>query len=360
MDGLTATSEDSDRSTISPRDLERHCTAILLSVGAGEQVATIVAASMVLAEARGQSSHGVARLATYVKRIQNGLIQPNAEPTIVHETGAVAVLDANAGFGHVAGLRAMELCVDKAHQFGVGVVSVRNSTHFGIASIFADHASARRCIGIATSNAAPRMAPPGACTPVLGTNPLAVAIPGSSGSAFTLDMATSVAALGKILAARDAGHSIPEGWALTADGATTTDAAVAASDGLILPLGGPKGFGLALVLEVLSAVLSGASAGQHAGSMYRTWNRPEDLGHFFLALSTVAFRPGQAYEESLDDLCSQVHSAQPIRAGDRTLLPGELEADRERDTRTRGIPLNRTLRMALENAAMAAGMDLPL
>ena len=95
--------------------------------------------------------------------------------------------------------------------------------------------------------------------------------------------------------------------------------------------------------------------------MYRTWNRPEDLGHFFLALSDVAFRPGQAYAEiNSDDLCSQVHSAQPIRAGDRTLLPGELEADRERDTRTRGIPLNRTLRMALENAAMAAGMDLPL
>ena len=309
------------------------------------------------AEARGQSSHGVGRLDTYVRRIRASLIHPNAIPTVVSELAAVAVLDANAGFGHVAGLRAMDLCIAKAGEYGIGAVAVRNSSHFGIASIFAERASAQGHIGVATSNGPARMAPVGARTAVLGTNPIAVAVPGPPQAVFTLDMATSVVALGKILASRDAGQPIPEGWAISADGAATTDAA-AAAEGTVLPLGGPKGFGLALVLEVLGAVLSGANAGQDAGSMYQTWDRAEGLGHFFVAISVSAFRDFGEFEDALSALIRQVHLAEPIRPGERVFVPGEIEAERERRAHEDGIALTGDMRTALERAAASAGTAL--
>lgn len=333
--------------------------SILRAVGTPEYDARVVAGSLVRAEARGQSSHGVRRLDTYVQRIQAGLIRVGTSPTTVLETSGVAVLDAGAGFGHVAGIRAMELCTDKARNGGIGAVAVRNSTHFGIASVFAERATESDCIGIATTNGAAWMPPVGAKSAVLGTNPIAIAVPGPAKVSFTLDMATGVVALGKILAARDSGERIPLGWALTRDGIPTTDSA-AAADGLILPMAGPKGFGLALALEVLSAVLGGASVGQSAGSMYRTWDRSEDLGHFFVAILIDAFRPRKEFDDALRELVSQVRSAQPSQDSSPIWLPGEMEAERERSAEADGLPISETMRSSLERAAATAGLALTL
>jgi LDH2 family malate/lactate/ureidoglycolate dehydrogenase len=341
-----------------PLETLRNATVEILR-GANVPVrdASTVADSIAAAEARGQSSHGVMRLDTYVKRVQAGLIAVGVTPRPIRETASTVLLDAGAAFGHVAGVHAMDLCIEKAAQTGVGAAAVRNSSHFGIASFFAMRAATHGYIGIATSNGAARMPPVGTRTAVLGTNPVAVAVPRTNLAPIVLDMATSVAALGRILAARDARELIPEGWALALDGRATTDAAVAA-EGLLLPFAGPKGFGLALVLEILCAVLSGASAGRRAGSMYRTWDRPEDLGHFFMALAIDAFTTHDAFDAALHDVADQVHGADPLEAGGTAYLPGELEDRHERRARTEGIRLTPALSSALVRAATSAGVTL--
>jgi LDH2 family malate/lactate/ureidoglycolate dehydrogenase len=352
MDGLGQVRAGS---AVHPDALQASCVAILEAVGVDVQVAEVVARSLVTAEARGKSSHGIARLPTYVRRVKEKLIDPNAPPRVVTEGPATAVIDGGSGFGHYIGLRAMSIAVEKARTSGLGAVSVRNSTHFGIAALFAESAGREGYIGIATSNGPAWMAPPGTSTRILGTNPIAIAVPGAPGSAFVLDMATSVAALGKILALRDAKQPIPAGWALAPDGTPTTDSAVAA-DGLLLPFAGHKGFGLALVLEVLSAVLSGASVGQSAGSMYRSWDAPEGLGHFFLALSVEAFRARASYEEWLSELVEQVRSAEALDPTARVFLPGEIEAQRQLKAYEQGIRIERELEIALRRSAEAAGL----
>ena len=241
MDGLSRTS------TVTAEELIATCQRILEAVGTPLDPAAIVGRSLTAAELRGVSSHGVSRLPAYLRRVRAGLIKPAAEPEIVAETPASVTIDGGAGFGHAVGWHGMGLAMARAATEGIGAAAVRNSTHFGIAGFFAERAAAEGMVGIATSNGAALMAPPGTRTRVLGTNPIAIAIPARDGKPIILDMATSSAALGKILLARDAGTPIPGDWALDLDGSPTTDPAVAAS-GLLTPLGGHKGFGLALAL----------------------------------------------------------------------------------------------------------------
>lgn len=342
-------------SRFEPPDLEALAARILTGNGVAAEDAAVVAKSLVRADLRGQPSHGLLRLETYVKRVQAGLTSRVSEASLVLETPALAVFDGGAGFGHVIGLKVMDWCVERAAQTGIAAATVRNSTHFGIAATFALHAAAAGMIGVAASNGAARMPPVGTRTAVLGTNPLAVAIPRSAGDAILLDMATSATALGKILVARGRGDRIPEGWAITKAGEPTTDPSEALA-GLLLPMAGPKGFGLALVLEVLSACLSGAPPGRGAGSVMNTWDRPEGLGHFFLAIAPKTFGGETAFYASVDELAAQVHGAEPASEGARGLLPGEIEARAEAEGSRNGIPLPAMTVESLRRLADAAGV----
>lgn len=332
------------------------CIAILAAAGVPNDEAEIVAESLVAAELRGQASHGVVRLDTYVRRLHAGLIRPGAELVVIADAPALTVYDARDGFGHVVGIRVMDACIARARETGIAAAAVRNGTHFGIAGIFALRAAAAQMIGLATSNAAARMPPHGAKTPVLGTNPLAIAVPSPDGGSILLDMATSATALGRILMAQERGEEIPEGWALTKDGRPTRDPAEAIS-GSLLPMAGPKGFGLALMLEVLSACLSGASVGRSAGSMYSTWDRPEGLGHFFLAISPDAVGRASDFLQRVAELARQVHGAEPLEGAAAPLLPGEPEALREVDSRREGVALTPSVRDALRR--LAAASEIP-
>jgi ureidoglycolate dehydrogenase (NAD+) len=352
MDGL------SQPATLSADALIAACQRILEAVGTPAEPAAIVGRSLTAAELRGVSSHGVSRLPAYLRRVQAGLIKPAAEPAIVAESPASVTIDGGAGFGHAVGWHGMGLAMARAATEGIGAAAVRNSTHFGIAGFFAERAAADGLIGIATSNGAALMAPPGTRARVLGTNPISIAIPAPGDAPIVLDMATSTAALGKILLARDAGTPIPGDWALDQDGNPTTDPAVAAS-GLLTPLGGHKGFGLALALEVLSAGLSGAAAGPDAGSMYRTWERPENLGHWFLAIDPKAFAGIDAFLGTVAGLAAAVHDAEPIRPGQDALLPGEIERRQEDRARRDGISVTAAMAASLEEAASLAGMASP-
>jgi LDH2 family malate/lactate/ureidoglycolate dehydrogenase len=352
MDGLTRPA------TLSAEDLEAVCERILGAVGTPPDTATIVARSLTTADLRGVSSHGVSRLPAYLRRVQAGLIRPAARPEVVAETPASVTLDGGAGFGHASGWHAIGLAIERATTQGVAAAAVRNSTHFGIAGLFAERAAVSGMVGVATSNGAALMAPPGTRTRVLGTNPLAIALPLGDDVPIVLDMATSTAALGKILLARDAGSPIPGDWALDLNGTPTTDPAIAAG-GLLTPLGGHKGFGLAFALEAVSAALSGASAGPDAGSVYRTWDRPEDLGHFFLAIDPRAFAGIEQFISTVRALAIAVHHAEPVGDGQGALLPGEIERRRETRARRDGLEVAPAMAASLEEAAKLAGMESP-
>jgi ureidoglycolate dehydrogenase (NAD+) len=352
MDGLSQTA------TVTADELIAACQRILEAVGTPADPAAIVGRSLTAAELRGVSSHGVSRLPAYLRRVQAGLIKPAAEPEIVAETPASVTIDGGAGFGHAVGWHAMGHAMARATTEGIGAAGVRNSTHFGIAGFFAERAATAGLVGIATSNGAALMAPPGTRTRVLGTNPISIAFPARGGEPIVLDMATSTAALGKILLARDAGTPIPGDWALDLEGNPTTDPAVAAG-GLLTPLGGHKGFGLALALEVLSAGLSGAAAGPAAGSMYRTWDRPEGLGHWFLAIDPGAFAGMEVFLGTVASLAAAVHEAEPIRPGHAALVPGELERRQEDRARRDGISVTTAMATSLDEAASLVGMASP-
>jgi LDH2 family malate/lactate/ureidoglycolate dehydrogenase len=339
--------------------LEEVCVEILCTVGVPRDEAEVISRSLVTAELWGVSSHGVSRLPIYVRRVQAGLVRAGAPITVARNGIGTALLDGGGGFGHVIGHRAMATCVDRARTYGIGAVAVRNSTHFGIAGIFALDAVRSGMIGIVASNAFPRMPPVGARTAILGTNPLAIGVPAPGAFPLLLDMATSTAALGKVLQARDDGRPIPEGWALTRDGEPTTDARLAA-EGLLLPAAGPKGFGLALMLEVLSAVLSGASIGLETGSLYGSWDRSEGLGHFFAAISIESFMPLEQFVSRVGDLIAQVKSAKLLSPDGFVRLPGEVEALHQAESQRMGIPLGPAQLTMLKELAANTGTAIGL
>ncbi len=345
--------EDPDRRVSADR-LTEVGVELLVAAGAPDEEARIVSTSLTRAEMRGQGSHGFIRLPTYVKRMQAGLIRVGVPLTLVHESTVGQTFDAGAAFGHVAATRAMDACIDRARSTGIAIAVIRNSTHFGVAGLFAEQAAAQDMIGVTMSNGAPRMAPHGGSKAVLGTNPLAFAVPTRLGYPLVLDMATSVAALGKIVEAQSKGSAIPDGWALGPDGAPTTDAS-AAMAGVLLPMAGAKGSGLALILEILSAILSGSSFGPNAGSMYRTWDRPENLGHLVGAIALDAFTSADRFHRDLAELITQITAG----SGDPSkpvLLPGEIEARREAETTASGIDLGANVVSALDEAAVLAGI----
>jgi LDH2 family malate/lactate/ureidoglycolate dehydrogenase len=315
------------------------CFQILEALGVPGRDAGIVTNSLITADARGVSSHGISRLPVYAQRLQAGLINPTPDIKVIRDSPSAVLLDGANGFGHVVGARAMSTCLAKAGATGAAVAGVRQSTHFGTAGFFAQMATEEDMIGIVGSNGAPRMAAWGGRTSLLGTNPLAIAAPTGGSDPLLLDMATSAVALGKVILAAKRGEPIPTGWAMDIEGRPTTEAQ-AALDGLMLPLGGPKGSGLALMLDVLGGVLTGACFGMGIGSMYRDWDRSEGLGHVFIAIDIGRFLPIEEFKQRIDDLCAQVMGSDLAQGFDSIYLPGELEFLKERDHRTRGIQVD--------------------
>ena len=346
--------------TVDPVVLEAACRAILTAVDVPDEDAALVASSLVTAELRGQPTHGVMRLPTYVERIQHGLIDVAVPLIQVSETAATMLFDGNNGLGHVMGARARDSCIERAARTGLALAVVRRSSHFGTAGFFAQRAIDAGVIGFAATNTASLMAPVGALEAVLGTNPLAVAVPVRDGHPILLDMATSTTSLGAILQARENRRPIPDSWALGPDGRPTTDADVAARTRLLQPSGGHKGFGLAFVVEVLTSVLGRAAVGREAGSMYNTWDRPENLGHVFAALDPSVGSPVEDFFDGMDRLMNQVLAAARADPAIHVYLPGEPEFARELERREGGISLPEARRQELLTLADGIGITVEL
>ncbi len=315
---------------VSPNELQRGVATIFVGCGLDEVSAEVVAESLVQADLRGVSSHGVVRVPTYVGGLRHGSINPRPSLAVVVDEGPRAVVDGDNGMGQVGANRAMQLAVERALEHGIGAVGIRRSMHCGAMAHWALQASRVDCIGIATTNAGLNMAPTGGRDRIVGNNPIAIAVPTNRAWSMVLDMATSVVAGGKLDVAAIRGQKIPYGWATDLDGAPTDDPATARK-GLLLPVGGPKGYGLALMLDVLAGVLTGARFGGGLG--------PPGSGQFFIALRVDGFMGVQEFKARMDEVIDQIHRSALAPGSNRIFVPGEIEDATERERRATGLPL---------------------
>lgn len=343
--------------TIGIDELRRWCTVVLQTAGASAAAAGATADCLVDASRRGLDSHGVVFLSFYLPRLRAGTTKGDAEPVVEIDLPALALVDGRDGLGAYVGRFAMELCCSKARSTGAAAVAVRDSSHFGAASFYAEVAAAAGCVGLVFSNSDPGMAPLGALGPILGTNPLAIAAPAPPHFPRpSLDIATSVVAQGRIILAARSGASIPEEWAIGRDGRPTTDPDEALLNS-VLPMAGHKGFGLAFMIDVLTACLSGALLSPEIPGDPND-PRPQKTGHFFVAVNVESLRDQKEYEQSLCELISRVHTAPRADWAECFLIPGEREALVAKE-RAVAIPLTEPTLALLRNLGEDYGAPFP-
>ena len=327
------------------------------SLGATADEAAIIADGLMTASQwwhPGQGQ-GLEKLFRYHRRVKNGGIAPDAPMQWLRDAPAFALLDAARGFGYVAAHRAMTRAVEKAKTSGIAMVGVRHSNHFGIAGYHAMTAAKAGLIGWAFTNSKAEMAPWGSAQPVLGTNPWGIAIPRGGAHAIVLDMALTMSGKGMMRWYELEGRAMPDNWALTPDGQTTTDPA-AAREGPMLPIGEYKGYGLSLVTDVLAGVMTGALFGMDVFQDDTNY----DVGHFMLAVDPAAMMSESEFQTRLAQLAAQVKSAPAIDAGRPVLLPGEVEFGRMAQRAEAGIPVSRETVAQLRTLAQDLGMDFTL
>lgn len=333
----------------------RQIRAILGAIGLEEADAEATAEVLLAADLMGIDSHGAALLALYEGLVRDGGTAARRRIAVEHERAAVARIDGGGGFGHQPTSLAVEMAAERAERFGLAAVAVRRSGHYGAAGVYARRLAERGLIGISTSSVwVGAIVPTGGLEPRLGTNPFAFAAPSASGRPFLLDMATSTAAIGKIKIAKRAGEPIPEGWALTREGAPERDPVAALRDTLLVPLGGHKGYGLAAMVEILSSALSGAAltpVREAPGG-----GAPHDVGHFVLALDPGLVRGSRAaFEADLDRLADGLRATPPADPARPVLVAGDPERAREADRLARGVPLPEPLAALLRDVARRTG-----
>lgn len=308
--------------------------------------ARLLADGLIQAHLAGMDGHGLFFLPVYVRRIELGLIAPRGAVRVLEEGPAFALLDGGNLLGHVAAWRAMELAIAKARVAGTGTVTLRHGNHSGILARYTLQAAEAGCIGIAATNTPPLMAPWGGVQPFLGTNPLSIAVPAGEEPPLVLDMATSAVARSKILLASGSGERIPAHWALDEQGRPTQDPQ-AALRGSMAPMAGHKGYGLALMIDVLAGVLAGAASGPEVGDIFRTDGGRQNVGHYFQAIHLCRLGMEEAVRGRVDGLIRQLRSAPAAAGTDRIRVPGEVERETAERRRREGIPLSREVRQDL-------------
>jgi LDH2 family malate/lactate/ureidoglycolate dehydrogenase len=315
-----------------------------------------VARCLVRADLRGVDTHGLQLLPHYLERVRRGLINPRPILKVERVTPMVGALDGQDGFGFVVATKAMAEAIDMAAEFGVGIVSARRSTHFGMAANYALQAMDAGFIGIVFSNASRAMPPWGGREGLLGTSPIAVAAPGGRELPFDLDISPAVAARGKIRRAARRGQSIPLGYALDAKGRQTTDPNVALDGGTVQPIGGPKGSALAMLMDVMGGVISGAAFGGGVGNQFEEYDRPQNVGHFIMAMKPDLFVSRDEYSSRMDTLAQRVHACPTAEGFDEVIMPGERERRLEENHRRTGVPFHAREVTMMQQAAANAGL----
>jgi LDH2 family malate/lactate/ureidoglycolate dehydrogenase len=334
--------------------LQALCRDILGAQGVGADDALIVGDVLIEANLRGHDSHGVVRIPQWVKGLKAGAINAKCAPKVLRETAATALIDGDLGLGPVVAMVALECAAGKAREAGIGMVSVRRASHIGMLQFYTRHLAARGLIGMAMTNTESGVAPFGGIDPVLGTNPVSCAVP-APGAPIVLDMSTSVVARGKIVLARNRGEKIPEGWAIDAEGAPTTDP-TAALAGALLPAGGAKGSGLAIIVDALTGALAGAEVGLSVTGTL-VMDQEGSKGDFFLAIDPGAVGERDAFLALTGKLGDDVRASRPAPGADKVMAPGEPEDACRQRRLAEGIPIDDDLFVELEE--LAAGLPSP-
>lgn len=336
--------------TVDALELRAYAAGILSAAGLPETDADTVAAALVDANLRGIDSHGVTRVPIYVERLRRGLVDPKPDIRIVRDSGAALLVDGGNGMGAVVTTRAMALALERLQDVHSVSVAIRNSNHYSAGAYYMTPALDRGAVGFLYANAPSTTAAWGGVRRFLGTNPYTFAAPAGRHGSLVLDMATSVVARGKIILAAQRGEDIPPGWAVDAQGVPTTDAG-AALEGAVLPFGGPKGYGIAMMIEVLAGVLSGANIGPAVGDLYENLDEPQGVGSFIHLVDVSAFLPREQFLERIESFIDAIKATGSHENGSEVLIPGELEA-RTAALRSRdGVPLSSDVVEALDQVA---------
>lgn len=327
-------------------DLTDYVTTFMKKLGVPDDDAKIVADVIVEADTRGISSHGLIRLYSYYAgRLINRSTNPLTPIKIISETDTTALIDGGNGLGQVVGYKSMKLCIEKAKESNVAIVVARHSNHFGIAGYYSMMALEHNMIGISLTNSQPLVAPTYGRTPILGTNPISIAVPSDKEYPYVLDMATSTVPIGKIKVYEKEGKKIPLGWGIDSNGEITDDPAKIQSGGpgALLPLGGLditsgyKGYGLALIVDILCGVLSGGANLTDVGFPHSA--READVCHFFAAIKIEAFRPLKEFKRQMDTLIQTLKNAPKAKGHSRIYIAGEKEFEIAEYNKKHGVPI---------------------
>ncbi len=336
--------------------LERFMTDVLKGAGVPEEDAKVCAEILIAADKRGIDSHGINRLKPiYYNRIKDGILNPVTNFEIVREAPATAVIDGHDGMGHVISKKAMQMAIDKAKVYGIGMVAVRNSSHYGIAGYYGLMAEEQGMIGITGTNARPSIAPTFGVENMLGTNPMTFVMPTDEPFPFFLDCATSVIQRGKIEFYARSGKDTPEGLVIGRDGTSLTDSdeilrALVAGEAALAPVGGIgednggyKGYGYATVVEILSAALQGGAFLKMLTGMRDGKKVPYNLGHFFIAINIEAFTELEDFKKTTGDILRQLRNSERAPGAKRIYTAGEKEYLAHQERMDKGVPINEAL-----------------
>lgn len=320
----------------SPKAMRCLAARLANEIGVQPDDAGILADALIDADLQGISTHGISRLNIYLQRIEKGLIASKVDLVIERDGGSILALDAGNGIGQVQAVKALNLLEPLALKNGIAAATIRNSQHFGALSYYCNRAADKGMILLAMTNCEPAMSPEGGYQPFFGTNPIAASFPTGKGFNIKVDLATSIVARGNIIAAQKKKQAIPENWALDRHGEPTTDPQEALL-GTVLTMAGHKGYALALMVEVFSSVLSGASIGPDIGSMYKDMDRKQGVGHFFCLFNIAAFLDLSDFKKRIDETIDRIKNSKRRPGVEEILVPGERSAKNVKVNKVRGI-----------------------
>jgi len=318
--------------------LKAFAAAVAKKYGLSDSDANIFAGNLIDANLTGVDTHGLTRLAIYLKRMKLGLINPQAKMTFEQKFPIAAVLDADNGLGQIAGEKAINKAIEMAKTYGLGAVGVKNSQHFGTLGYYCGKAAEDEVICLAFTNAEPALPPYGSYEAYFGTNPIAMGVPVKNDMPIIIDLSTSIVARGKIISAAKQKTPIPEGWALDPEGNPTTDADKALA-GSVLTMAGPKGYALAMMVDILAGLLSGSGYGKNVHSMYKDMKNPADVGHFFICINIEAFMPKEIFYNKIKKMKEEIKSSKKRQGVDEIRIPGEKKAKTRAERLKEGIQL---------------------
>lgn len=341
---------------VMPDDLRAFCARAMERSGLTPADAAISAEIFATTDAWGTHSHGTRQIRGLMKNVKDGRIDPQATPVVADQGPAWATLDGRRAMPTVVAHQGMRLAMQKAKGAGIGFVGVRGSNHFGAAGYYATMALAEDMLGLAMTNTDPWMTVPGGRGPVLGTNPIAFAVPAGEERPVFLDIATSVVAVTKILAAKALGKSVPEGWLVDEAGRPTTDPREYPAQGALLPMAMHKGYGLAVLVETLTAALTGAAMMREVHCWVFDEPTPPNQGHAFLAMDLGAMVPIQTFKARMDRMIREIKGAPRAAGVERIYLPGEMEWERQEAARRDGLRLPDYVLVNLVGLAEDLGM----